>query len=121
MILLAVICNKLAELCEKALAKLMQQVKLQIQSDDIRKVHIERKILVGDYECDTLIEWISLMKVLILLHVKRVSSLLDRMKTLVSRGVRGPQMVMIQATVQTLTRIAQDLKELDLEKELDVN
>ena len=121
MILLAVVCSKLAELCEKALAKVLQQVKLQIQSGDVREGHIERKTFVGDYQCDTLSEWIYLMKALIVLHVKRVSCLLDKMKTVASRGVGGPQMVMLQATTQTVARIAQDLKELDLGRKLGVD
>ena len=103
--LLTLVASKLSQLCEKMVSQLSQQSqRLQIscnqqqargwfpESGERSRVDAPRQnVFLGDYEINSLMEWVSLMKGLIMVQFKGLVDLVAQMKRK-QPGLSGPQL-----------------------------
>ena len=112
MVMLVVLCDKMAGLYEKVIITSKQIAKLQTRNGKIGENILEQNIFFGDYEIDTVAEWIQVIKGVVKIHLQKMSDLLERIKTLSAKESRESRLLMLQAAEETVARLAAEVDEI---------
>ncbi|KAL9123065.1 MAG: hypothetical protein Q9187_000392 [Circinaria calcarea] len=125
MMLLAVVCEKLVAMCDRIASRFLQHTwqphvcfgsKHGIEERSSRKGdECRRKVFFGNYEIDQREEWEHLIRVLIFLQLKRLGSLMAKIKMVTSLELRGAQHTVLLTAERKIRDTAAKLQRTEVQ------
>lgn len=121
--LLALIANKLSQLCEKIVSQLSQQSQRLLKSRTQQRAQgwssrleersgadvPRRNLFLGDYEIDSLMEWVPSMKGLVMVQLRGLHDLATQMKRR-EQGLSGAQQMKLGNVEREIRKMAARLQ-----------
>ncbi|MCJ1314167.1 hypothetical protein MMC25_007847 [Agyrium rufum] len=111
-LMLVILCDKIAGLYERVITNLRQATRLQTRHGKQKDDDLERKILFGDYAVDSVTEWIQIIKSIVGVHLRKLSDQLEYIKALSTKESRESRLLMLRTAEQTVARLEEEINKI---------